>query len=93
MDDCAKKAARQEVEAEEVELEEVKNVEVEELEVTMAAKNLDAFKMKLKRWAWWLIGSFVAFRPKGPGFEFHSSRHAYELCASPSLAIACGASL
>ena len=25
--------------------------------------------------AWWLIGRFVAFHPKGRGFESHSSRH------------------
>src|SRR6218665_3150919 len=25
--------------------------------------------------AWWLIGRFVAFRPKGRGFESRSSRH------------------
>ena len=24
---------------------------------------------------WWLIGRFVAFRPKGRGFEFRSNRH------------------
>ena len=26
--------------------------------------------------AWWLIGRFVAFRPKGCGFESRSIRHA-----------------
>src|SRR6218665_1714876 len=25
--------------------------------------------------AWWLIGRFVTFRPKGRGFEYRSSRH------------------
>src|SRR6218665_1823858 len=28
-----------------------------------------------ERGAWWLIGRFVAFRPKGRGFESRSSRH------------------
>src|SRR6218665_2538365 len=26
-------------------------------------------------WAWWLVGRFVAFHPKGRGFESRSSRH------------------
>ena len=32
------------------------------------------FQTSTHTWAWWLIGSFVAIRPKGRGFESHSSR-------------------
>ena len=38
-------------------------------------------------WAWWLIGRFNAFCPKGRGFESCSRPW-----TSPSLAVACGAS-
>ena len=41
-----------------------------------------------KRGAWWLIGRFVAFLPKGRGFESRASRHVGTL-GSRSLTIAC----
>ena len=43
------------------------------------------------RRAWWLIGRFVAFCQKGCGFESRFSSH-LGTWASPSLAVACGAS-
>ena len=45
-------------------------------------------------WAW-LIGRFVAFRPKGRGFESRFSWYVRTLgifWASPLLAVACGVS-
>src|SRR6218665_1283572 len=36
--------------------------------------------------AWWLIGRFVAFRPKDRGFEPHSSRHVWALGKSLTVA-------
>ncbi len=37
------------------------------------------FKDDVYTWAWWLIGRFVAFRPKGRGFESRSSRQDRDL--------------
>src|SRR6218665_491607 len=53
---------------------------------------LKALKVQWKgSGGWWLIGRLVAFRPKGYGFETCSSRQGP--WASPSLAVACGASV
>src|SRR6218665_1968209 len=49
---------------------------------TSPMKNYSITPYCLHGGAWWLIGRFVAFRPKGRWFESHSSRHVGTLCKS-----------